>query len=113
MTHVPDPDEAEITPQAFMDGCARSALWLGGAVLFLFILGRITGHSEHRLGILSIGFAVVLFAWAGGRPPFVTILRYHSGLRQFGPWRKGDYIGEAYMIVLGLVLLAFGLYQLL
>lgn len=84
MTIPPDPDETSLTPQSFMDGCARSLLWLGGSGLFLFILARIAGQSERRFGVLLLGFAVICFAWAVGRPPFVTLLRFHSSLRWWG-----------------------------
>lgn len=113
MTLPQDPDEAPINPRTFVATLVRSAMWLVGSGFFLFMVAQLARHSERRFGVLSIGFASVFFAWAAGRPPFVTGLRFHPSIQKFGERRKGDFIGTRYVIVLGLIFLAMGVYQLL
>jgi hypothetical protein len=114
MTLPPDPDETPVTPASFIDGCARSGLWLGASLVYILTLGWTARRFSTRPGgIVSLGLAVLLFVWAAARPPFVSGLRFHPQFARFGRWQKSDYIGEAYLILMGLVLVGFGLYELL
>jgi hypothetical protein len=77
------------------------------------VLSWLARDTPRRTGIIAVGMALVFFAMAIGRPPFVSALRFHPDFRWFGDWQKDDYIGEAHLILLGLICLAFGLYALL
>jgi hypothetical protein len=89
-------------------------LGLLGSVAYVVLLSWAARRfSDRPGGVILLGLALLLFIWAAARPPFVTALRSHPDLARFGAWQKDDHIGEAYIIVVGLVLVAFGLYKLL
>src|SRR5262245_47648615 len=114
MTFPPDLEEKPPTSDSMMDGCARSVIWLVAGVVYLVALvwmaRRFSGKPE---GVIYIGGAVLLFVLAAARPPFVRGLRFDPTIRLFGNWQKSDRIGEAYLVVFGLILLGWGLYELI